>query len=307
MSVKLMSQVWELALAREQQSVLLALSDHAHDDGSRCYPGVDYLAWKTGYDRRSVQRILRRLEAAGLIVAVADRQGARGQATEYRIDLSRGTKKEPFQPRQQAAYEGGRDSRRRQSARAEKGDKMPPFSELKGDKMPPFSGARKGDIPDAERVTSAAERAAFVTQKGVTHAAPTIRNRPEPSPEPHTHAPAAAGGVPAAAPGGVGVTSSKFTFSERLAYARNQSRIENPEGFAGSRRAAAGEFDEAIGRWRAEQEPGGAGPAPDTSSCPDCRGVGFWYPQGVQRGAAKCRHPRLGQDVAAGSQARGSP
>lgn len=307
MSVKLMSQVWELALAREQQSVLLALSDHAHDDGSRCYPGVDYLAWKTGYDRRSVQRILRRLEGAGLIVAVADRQGGRGQATEYLIDLSRGTKKEPFQPRQQTAYEGGRDSRRRQSARAGKGDKMPPFSELKGDKMPPFSDARKGDIPDAERVTSAAERAASATQKGDTHAAPTIRNRQEPSPEPHTHAPAADGPPPAGASGGVGVTSSQFSYGERLAYARNQSRIENPEGFAGSRRAAAGEFDEAIGRWRAELERGGSGQSVDAGACPDCRGVGFWYPQGHGRGAAKCRHPRLGSGGAAESEARGSP
>jgi hypothetical protein len=33
--------------------------------------------------------------------------------------------------------------------------------------------------------------------------------------------------------------------------------------------------------------------APDTKNCPDCQGSGFWYPEGVEKGVAKCKHRRL--------------
>lgn len=33
--------------------------------------------------------------------------------------------------------------------------------------------------------------------------------------------------------------------------------------------------------------------ARDTKNCPDCQGSGFWYPEGVERGVAKCKHLRL--------------
>lgn len=32
---------------------------------------------------------------------------------------------------------------------------------------------------------------------------------------------------------------------------------------------------------------------PDYKNCPDCSGSGFWYPEGVEKGVAKCRHTRL--------------
>ena len=87
---------------------------------------------------------------------------------------------------------------------------------------------------------------------------------------------------------------SRFTFEQRLAYARNRQRIQNPEGFAASRRAAEGEFDEAIAAWMAEVEhPAGVRPERDVGLCPDCRGTGWWYPAGPERGAARCKHPRL--------------
>jgi len=31
----------------------------------------------------------------------------------------------------------------------------------------------------------------------------------------------------------------------------------------------------------------------DTKNCPDCRGSGFWYPEGNEKGVAKCKHERL--------------
>ncbi len=30
-----------------------------------------------------------------------------------------------------------------------------------------------------------------------------------------------------------------------------------------------------------------------TVECPDCQGTGFWYPEGFEKGAAKCRHEKL--------------
>jgi hypothetical protein len=33
----------------------------------------------------------------------------------------------------------------------------------------------------------------------------------------------------------------------------------------------------------------------DTKSCPDCQGSGFWYPSGVEKGVAKCKHEKLGK------------
>lgn len=31
----------------------------------------------------------------------------------------------------------------------------------------------------------------------------------------------------------------------------------------------------------------------DWRSCPDCQGTGFWYPEGQEKGVAKCKHTRL--------------
>jgi hypothetical protein len=28
-------------------------------------------------------------------------------------------------------------------------------------------------------------------------------------------------------------------------------------------------------------------------SCPDCAGTNFWYPQGTDKGVAKCKHSKL--------------
>jgi DNA-binding Lrp family transcriptional regulator len=31
----------------------------------------------------------------------------------------------------------------------------------------------------------------------------------------------------------------------------------------------------------------------DTKSCPDCSGTGYWYPEGIEKGVAKCKHERM--------------
>lgn len=66
--------------------VLLVLADYARDDGTRCYPCVKTVMYKTGLTRRPVQEILKKLRAAGVLVV--ERQGrGRGRSTVYRIDL----------------------------------------------------------------------------------------------------------------------------------------------------------------------------------------------------------------------------
>jgi hypothetical protein len=34
---------------------------------------------------------------------------------------------------------------------------------------------------------------------------------------------------------------------------------------------------------------------PDYKTCPDCQGSGFWYPEGTEKGVAKCKHERMGK------------
>lgn len=40
-------------------------------------------------------------------------------------------------------------------------------------------------------------------------------------------------------------------------------------------------------------------PVEQASNCPDCRGSGWWYPEGLERGVAKCAHRSAGQNQAA--------
>jgi hypothetical protein len=97
MSIKLMSEVWHLDLDHPHLLMLLAIASHADDTG-RAFPGVAYLAWKTGYSERMVQRHLRTLENSGLITVTRFQQGGRGRATEYHLQLHNAARKPPYQP-----------------------------------------------------------------------------------------------------------------------------------------------------------------------------------------------------------------
>ena len=67
MSIKIMAAVWESApVDSGKLLVLLALADHARDDGS-CWPAVSTIASKARLSTRQTQRALSELEQAGLI------------------------------------------------------------------------------------------------------------------------------------------------------------------------------------------------------------------------------------------------
>lgn len=95
MSGKQMGRVFELDLPHEQAWILVALADNAHDDGSRCFPSVQRLAWKTGYGERQVQRIMLALRELGYVEAVEFARAGR-QATEYQLHLDRPPEKPDF-------------------------------------------------------------------------------------------------------------------------------------------------------------------------------------------------------------------
>jgi helix-turn-helix protein len=81
-----MGAVFELEISASEKLVLLAMADHARDDGTGCYPSIETLARKTSQSRRGVQKIMRKLEEIrGLIEPSKVSQGRR--TTEYRITL----------------------------------------------------------------------------------------------------------------------------------------------------------------------------------------------------------------------------
>lgn len=87
MSVRLMGAVFELDIAASEKLVLLAMADHARDDGTGCYPAIELLARKTSQTRRGVQKIMRRIEDAGLIAPSDVSRGGRHRSTEYKLTL----------------------------------------------------------------------------------------------------------------------------------------------------------------------------------------------------------------------------
>jgi hypothetical protein len=89
----------------------------------------------------------------------------------------------------------------------------------------------------------------------------------------------------------VRVRGSKFSLEEcgRYAESLKDAGIQNPGGYA-TTIFRTGEADELIAKF--------LNPPPpklqiDASSCPDCKGTGYWYPKGVEKGVARCKHEKL--------------
>lgn len=94
MSIKVMSQVWELDMDPSLKLTLLAFADHADDYGV-CYPSIRRIAWKSGVTRRTVQRHVRQLEEDG-VLRLVEKGGGRGNPTTYRVAPEKGDTLTPF-------------------------------------------------------------------------------------------------------------------------------------------------------------------------------------------------------------------
>lgn len=84
MSIKLMTQIWEVGPQKQGELlVLLAISDHADDDGY-AWPSMARIAKKARMLERSAQRIVRQLEADGWLT-IQTGNGRHG-CNQYRIN-----------------------------------------------------------------------------------------------------------------------------------------------------------------------------------------------------------------------------
>jgi len=88
MSIKVMSWVWENSQAGGTDLlVLLAIADHASDDGGNAWPSMDLLARKTRVSERTVRRSLRELESLG---ELATEPGTGRTSSHYQVLMSQG-------------------------------------------------------------------------------------------------------------------------------------------------------------------------------------------------------------------------
>lgn len=104
MSIKLMTAVWESDLPYNLKHIALAYADSAHDDGTNCFPSIAYIAWKTGYQPRSVQAVTRLLESAPYNILIPQGQGPHGE-NNYIFDVSALPQRSPW-----PKYQGGAKS-----------------------------------------------------------------------------------------------------------------------------------------------------------------------------------------------------
>jgi hypothetical protein len=263
-------------ITRSEKLLMLILADYHNDEQRAAWPSGQTLARDALLSLRYVRKLVLSLKRKGLV------------CTSRRL-----------------THEGDPDSTRYHFHALDCGEDHEGGSELSS--LPPRGGSVPARTPGSEPISSLRSEPRDTTgsEPGDTTVVngggrginkPPVEPPSEPQPQPpHTHADPPLLAL-ADAGGGVCV-KSRYSFERRLAYARNQPHLDNAEGFAMSKRACAGEFDEAVTAWLAELEtPGGAKPPRDTSGCPDCHGSGWWYPQGTAKGAARCGHARLNGD-----------
>ncbi|MEO0376615.1 MAG: helix-turn-helix domain-containing protein [Cyanobacteria bacterium P01_A01_bin.17] len=94
MSIRQILQVWEHEFSHPHQAVMLALADHAHEDGTGIRPSINRLVWKTGYSERSVQNIMSQLRQLGILAIAVP--ATHNTPNEYRFDWSAATPKPSF-------------------------------------------------------------------------------------------------------------------------------------------------------------------------------------------------------------------
>ena len=95
-----MSWVWEQDLPTTKKMLLLAIADHADDDGDNAWPSKARLATKVGVMPGHVRRMLRELEDDGWITTARQRGGTLETPSDrrpnrYKINLERGCLQEP--------------------------------------------------------------------------------------------------------------------------------------------------------------------------------------------------------------------
>lgn len=87
MSIKIMSKVWDLDLKSTDKFVLIALADHANDDGE-CYPSLANIQKKVGLSKQGLLNIINRLiELKVLSKETRDRDNGSHTSNLYKITV----------------------------------------------------------------------------------------------------------------------------------------------------------------------------------------------------------------------------
>lgn len=139
-----MGLVWERELGRGEQTVALAMADHADDDGSKIFPSIGRIAWKTGYSERQVTRIIQKLTKMGLLILV--HKSRQHRAAEYRMVITAVPEKEAFRSDTVSSLEPARDDilTSRGDISDARGDiAMSPDPSFEPPVKPPSSGAQE--------------------------------------------------------------------------------------------------------------------------------------------------------------------
>jgi predicted transcriptional regulator len=89
MSIRVMTWLWENSPASGTDLlVMLAIADNADDSGGNAWPSMRTLARKCRISERSVQRAIRSLQAAGLLMI--EESAGRSGTHRFTVDMTKG-------------------------------------------------------------------------------------------------------------------------------------------------------------------------------------------------------------------------
>lgn len=170
MSIRQILQVWEHQFSHPHQAVMLALADHAHEDGTGIRPSINRIAWKTGYSERSVQNIMAQLRQIGVLAIAVP--ATHNTPNEYRFDWSAATPKPSFDE-----YVAQKKDRKSRGANSAPLSKAPKKKKKRG-----AAPVQQGRSSDAAGVQLPCDRGAVPVKEGCKQLHP-IRKEPfrEPS------------------------------------------------------------------------------------------------------------------------------
>jgi hypothetical protein len=160
MSVKIMGIVWEADLSQREKFVLLAYADHADHEGNNVYPSIGLIAWKTGYEPRSIQRITKKLIERGILIPAGTSQY---HTNRYKIYIDAIPRLSPYirgDSLSPARYGGdilsGVNEGEGGDKLAEGGDKMPPRGDIAMSPNPSFKPSFKPSVGGEEYIDTSA-------------------------------------------------------------------------------------------------------------------------------------------------------
>lgn len=169
-----MAAVWELELPKEQKFVLLALADHANDDGY-CWPSIARIAWKCGYkERRRASDIIRKLIEVGVLAEIEKAHGR--TSTMYQVRPHVAARLPVFDPEVYRSSRGANMTPQGDQAPGESSAARPAgVPDRRGANMTPQTGRDRVGVP------SSTSRGAISHTVGVPLGTPeSLENHQEP-------------------------------------------------------------------------------------------------------------------------------